>query len=84
MYRGRVYPREDMYFVKNELAIIGKDILRRKFKVEDKNINGKRFFDDAILKSKGNILMLDSARENTVNDSHSVGGNNNNGSIIKL
>ena len=51
-----------MYFVKNELAIIGKDILRSKFRVEDKNINGKRFFDDAILKSKGNILMLDSGR----------------------
>lgn len=64
MYRGRVYPREDLHFVKNELAVIGKEIMRRKFNVQAKNINGKRFFDDAILKSKGNILMLDSAREN--------------------
>ena len=56
MYRGRVYPREDMHYVRNELLNQAHDLLKRKLLVEEKNLSGKRFFDDAVLKLKGAVI----------------------------
>ncbi len=57
MYRGRVYPREDMHYVRNELLTIAHELLKKRLSVEEKNLTGKRFFDDAVLKLKGNSMI---------------------------
>ena len=52
MYRGRVYPREDMHYVRNELLVMAQELLKKKLPVEEKGLTGKRYFDDAVLKLK--------------------------------
>lgn len=45
-----------MHYVRNELLTQAHDLLKRKLLVEEKNLTGKRFFDDAVLKLKGAVI----------------------------
>ena len=45
-----------MHYVRNELLTQAHDLLKRKLLVDEKNLTGKRFFDDAVLKLKGAVI----------------------------
>ena len=52
-----------MHYVRNELLTQAHDLLKRKLLVEEKNLSGKRFFDDAVLKLKGAVVDSSSLEE---------------------